>query len=349
MANLTKTAYLTRKSIKYGAVVIVIFFILRIIWNIGTNVYRQINPPPPPPATVSFNKLPALKFPKKENLPQFSYKLETIEGGVPSLDTIGKVYFMARPVANLLALDRAKQLASKMGFIGEPTKVSETVYHFVGQNPASTLDIDIISQRFKLAYDFISDQSIFVEKKLPNEAGAIQATKGFLSQTDLLYPDLENGPTKISYFKFAAPNLVPVASFSEADFVRVDLFRQDLDKKKILSSNPNQSLISFLFSGARDLNKRIVEVNYFHQTISIENFSTYPLKPTNTAWQELTNNQSFIALLGDNPDGKITVRKVYLAYFQSEENQNFLQPIFVFEGDKGFLAYVPAVDSKWVQ
>jgi hypothetical protein len=52
--------------------------------------------------------------------------------------------------------------------------------------------------------------------------------------------------------------------------------------------------------------------------------------------------------LGDNQEGQITIRNIFLAYFESEEPQNYLQPIFVFEGDKNFTAYVSAVDPEWI-
>jgi len=39
---------------------------------------------------------------------------------------------------------------------------------------------------------------------------------------------------------------------------------------------------------------------------------------------------------------------VYLAYYDSLDPQTYLQPVFVFEGDDDFLAYVPAVEAAWV-
>ena len=47
--------------------------------------------------------------------------------------------------------------------------------------------------------------------------------------------------------------------------------------------------------------------------------------------------------------GTATVRTVTLAYYDSLDPQNYLQPVFVFEGDDGFLAYVPAVALPWTE
>ena len=349
MANLTTTAYWTRKLIKYGGLALGAFLVIRFVWGIGIGYFRTVHPSPPPPPTVSFGKLPPLSFPKKEGLPKLSFKLETIEGNVPKLTTVAKVYFMPRPVASFLALDRAKQLARKMGFTNEPASLSETKYRFAGQNTATTLEIDIINQNFKLSYDFVNDQSILEEKKLPNDEQSVSEVKNFLRQIGLLSPDLESGQVKISYLRLVTPDLTPAISLSEADFVKVDLFRSELDSLRILSQDPNQALISFIFSGSRQPGKRIVEVNYNYHSVEQENYATYPLKNSTAAWQELIGNQGFVASLGENQDGKVTVRKVYLAYFEGRDIQDFLQPIFVFEGDRNFVAYVPAVDPKWIE
>jgi len=44
--------------------------------------------------------------------------------------------------------------------------------------------------------------------------------------------------------------------------------------------------------------------------------------------------------------GQVTIRNIYLAYFEPVTLTNYLQPIFVFEGDNNFVAYVPAISTK---
>jgi len=350
MATLTETAYYTRQGVKYGAVFLVLFIILRFIWGITAAYLRKIHPPPPPPPTVAFGKLPKIEFPKKEGIPNLSFKLETAQGTIPTLPSIAKVYFSLKPGASLLSLERAKETAKKMGFSGNPQALSPRSYRFQTEdNPPVILDFDIVNGNFTLQYDFSGDQTILSEKKLPLDDQAIYEAKSFLQNTGLLYSDLANAKTRISYLRYEAPNLIPAISLSEADFVKVELFREDLDNLPILPENPKESSIYFILSGARERTKRMVKINYQYNKIERENFATYPLNPVSTAWQEIQANQGFIANLGDNSDGKITIRKIYLAYFDSREPQNFLQPIFVFEGDRGFFAYVSAVDPKWVE
>jgi hypothetical protein len=53
--------------------------------------------------------------------------------------------------------------------------------------------------------------------------------------------------------------------------------------------------------------------------------------------------------MGDNAGGTVTIRRIYLGYYDSLTPQEFLMPIVVFEGDGGFLGYVQAVTNEWLQ
>jgi len=281
---------------------------------------------------------------------KLSFKLETIQGGLPKLPPVGKVYFMPKEGPNLLALERAGEKAQKMGFRSQPEKISQTIYRWTNQKiPPTTLEMDINTGNFHLRYPYETDQELLTGKNLPANQQAASEAKNFLSTNGLLTDDLATGSAEFDYLRFTPPSLTPAISLSEADFVRVNLFRANLDGLKILPPNPKESLISFLFSGSREFGKRIIEVNYNYFPIEKEIFATYPLKPINTAWQELQGGQGFIANFGQNEQGQITIRQIYLSYYDAKDPQNFLQPIYVFEGDRNFFAYVPAVDPKWTE
>ena len=351
MATLTQTAYWTRKILLFGAIALVAIIVLKISLGIIGNTWRKFSPPAPPPPTVTFGSLPKLVFPNTPaGEPKLTFRLETIQGDLPKLPSQAKVYFMPKPGPNLLALDRARQKAQKMGFRSEVEKISDVVYRWDDQKkPPTILEMDINSVNFHLLYPYQTDQAILGQKNLPTNQQAAQEAKNFLLSNDLLAADLATGSAEFEYLKFIIPQLIPAISLSEADFVRVNLFRTGLDGLKILPPNPKEALISFLFSGAREFGKRLIEINYNYSSIDTETFSTYPLKTAALAWQEMQSGRGDIANLGQNPEGNITIRQVYLAYYDSQEPQNFLQPIFVFEGDRNFIGYVPAIDLKWTE
>jgi len=352
MATLTETAYWTRKILKFGIIALVAFVFIRTSFKIGSNIWRQLHPPPPPPPTISFGKLPKLIFPP-ENLPlekaKISFKLETIQGVLPKLPEISKVYFMPVKGPNLLALERANTFAKNLGFQEPPEIINETNYRWKSKSSATILEMDINNLNFHLFYEYKQDQEVLMSKNLPTNQQAAQEVKNFLASNNLLEEDLANGTAEFEYLRFDGIELSPVNSLSEANFVRVYLFRENLDELKILPPNPKKSLISFLFSGSRTPGKRIVEINYNYYPIEKEIFSTYPLKPVNQAWNELQGGQGYIANFGQNESGQITIRQVYLAFYNSPQPQHYLQPIYVFEGDKDFWAYIPAIDPKWTE
>ena len=349
MASLTEVAHYTRKTLKIGLILIIALIVLRISLNAFKGVWQKLHPPPPPPPTVAFGKLPALVFPQSEGkTAQLSFKLETIQGGLPSLGPNGRVYFAPRKGPNLLALKRATELAQKIGFRNQPQALSATEYLWTSTNtPPTTLTININTTSFQLRYDYQNDPEILQNKNLPNNQQAAQEAQSFLVSNDLLADDLKEGTAQFEYLQFGFPRLTIAASLSEADFVRVNLFRADLEETKILPPNPKESLISFLFSGSRTTGKRIVEINYSYNPIEKEIWATYPLKPITQAWSEVQAGEAYLANLGQNPDNQITIRSVYLAFYDSPQPQHYLQPIYVFEGDRGFYTYVAAIDPNW--
>jgi len=349
MANLTITSFYARKAIFWGIVGLIGFIVVKGALLMSVSIWKQLNPPTPSKPDMLFGQLPALNFPASDiKLPdKFTYKLETIEGGLPTLPDVGKVYYMPKLKPNLLSLDRANQKASKMGFKSTPEAIDKSSYKWTNlQNPPTTLEMNINNGNFSFRYPYETDQELLQSKNLPTNDQAAQEAKSFLSSNGLLTDDLATGSAEISYYKYDPPLLVSAPSLSEADFDRIVFLRSPLDNLKILPPDPKVGLVSFLFSGSRDTVKRIVEAKYTYFSIERQTFGTYYLKSVTQAWQELQGGNCYIAHLGQNSDGNITIRRVYLAYYDSFSPQNFLQLIFVFEGDRDFYGYVPAILAK---
>lgn len=350
MANLTETAYQTRRTIAIFAIFVIGFFVLRTSINTAKEIWLKFKPPAPNPPSVAFGKLPKIKFPEEERPKNLALKLETIEGGFPSFPEIGKVYFIPKRVIGLLDLDRARQKAAALGFSSEAEEISETVYRWKTKtSPEKVLEMDIVSNNFTIRYPYENDTTLVGSRSHPDGRQSVASAKAYLASASLLAPDLEKGNGEFIYFRFVPPGLLPTPYQYESDFVRVNLFRADLDDLKIFPPHPKDSLISFLFTNSPDPNKQIVKVNYTHYPIEAKNPATYPLKPAEQAWQELQNGEGFIANMGENQEGIIRIRKASLAYFDSGEAQDFLQPIYVFEGDNEFMAYTAAIDPEWQQ
>lgn len=350
MASLTETAYYTRKVLKYGTISLLVFLILRLIFSLSVGYWKKTHPAPPPAPTACFGKIPAIKFPDKGTNPPFYPRLETIENKLPQYANVANVYFMPRQTINLFSQERSRTWAKQLGFSGEPEKTDEYNYFYKTEGlPYTSLKTNIITKNFSLFYDYQNDFTLAGTKNAPGENQAISEAKNFLQKAESLSADLAVGTQKVLFFKFSPPNLErvdPALASVEADFALVNFYRKNLEDLKIVSPDPLKSLVSVLISGSPEKQKRIIEVNFTHFPIDESHVCSYPLKTTDQAWQELKNNQAFLANFGQNYDGQVVIRNIYLAYFDPPEETNYLQPVFVFEGDRDFVAYVPALTNE---
>lgn len=351
MATLTETAYYTRRAINWAILAVIAYIILRILWGLFASVWLVFFPPKPPPPNHAFGKLPALVFPTPPASPsgQFTLRLETIEGAVPAASPSATVYFMPKTAANLLALSQTQEFAQQLGFDKTPIQENKNIYRFQDPTfPARRLRYDIVSGNFVLRYGFELDVGLFSERNLPSAQTAQSEARNLLQIYDLYPQDFIGGPIKVKHLRFTEGKLSPTTSVTQADAIRVDFFRKPFGQTPLLTAVPDEGLISFIFSASNNIKKRLLQFAYTYWPVDYQNTATYSLKTSNQAWQELQAGEGFITRYP--PKGTTAViRNVYLAYYDSFEPQTYLQPIFVFEGDDGFLAYVPAVSLEWTE
>ena len=350
MTTLTETAYYTRRAINWLILGIVAYIVLRIVFGILALVWVAIFPPKPPPPNHAFGKLPALQFPKQASYSgQLVFQLQTIQGAVPAASPSATVYFMPKAAPSLLGLNQAQNFAKNLQFDPTPIQISKNIYRFNDPTlPFRTLAFDIISSNFVLKYDYTRELSLFAEKNLPTADDAQQQTLNMLQQYSLGHDDISGGTTTVSYFKLTGDGLTPTTSLSQADAERVDLFRKSIGNTPLFTPIPDQGPISIIFSGSSNPNKRIIQFAYTYWPIDYQTTATYPLKTSAEAWNELQQGNGYIARFPTNTN-TVIVRNVYLGYYDSFDAQIYLQPIFVFEGDNGFLGYVPAVLPLWTE
>lgn len=349
MATLTVTAYYTRRAIKYGSILLVFLIFSRVLWVVGSNIYKQIFPPPPPPPTIAFGKLPALPFPERVEK-DYNFVLQTPTSEYPILDSQALVYFMPQASSSLLALENATLLAKDLGFGGKATSLSETIYRFEREGTAQSLDINIVNKTFSINYDLTKTPELFATRPR-STVDALQVINSAFSSDKVFPPDLENGIKSFEFLKVDSGSLKRATSLSDATFVRVNFFRKDLpltpqekSEVPILTPYKKDGNVWFIVSGDNSRDKSIVGGEYHYFPVDDKRKSTYPLKNIQIAWNELVEGKAFVSQEPQVASSQVIIRRIYLAFFDSGRPQGFLQPIYVFEGDSSFLAYLPAVD-----
>jgi hypothetical protein len=350
MSSLTEIAYYARRSINWALLGIIGYIILRILWSILVVLWLVVFPHRLPPPNHAFGKLPQLKFPQIATpSAQLTFQLETIQGTVPAASASANVYFMPKSAPNLLALTKTQEFANKLQFNPTPIQESKNIYRFNDNEFAlRRLRYDIVSSNFIVRYTFERDLSVFIEKNLPTADQAQQETYNMLKSFNLYQTDLTGGPVVVSYLRLSADALIPTTSLSQSDAVRVDYFKKPIGDMSIVTPVPDEAPISIILSGSSNSKKRIIQFAYTYWPIDYQTFATYGLKTSEAAWGELQAGKGYIARYPSNSSVAI-VRSATLAYYDSFDPQTYLQPIFIFEGDNGFLGYVPAVTSQWME
>ena len=345
MVTLTYASITARKSIRYGIYFIIFLIVGKFLLNSSIAIFKRIFPPAPEPANVAFGKLPKIPFPEKVK-PNLQFVLETADGEIPQFADKTNVYFMPRKSANLLSLDYTKNFAKKLGFTQEAQQISSSVYKFNHRTSSAILTTHIITNTFSISFDLNADSSpITTRPSAPETASMV--VKTFLSTANLLNDDL-SGEVKHKFLKVQSGGFIPAVSLSDANLVRIDLFRKNYNEMPIVTNIPDESNVWFIVSGIREKGRDIIAGEYHYFPVDETKFATYPIKTGDTAWQELINNNYHPASIGTNTEGGIVkIRKIYPAYYDSGVYTEFFQPVYVFEGDKDFVGYLPAVTSDY--
>lgn len=352
MGSLTETAFQTRRTINWIIMGVIGYVVLRMFWNLGVAAYVTIFPPKAAPPNHAFGKLPRLLFPATQASPsaQPIYQLQTIEGTVPQASVSANVYFMPKKGSNLLALSTAQGFVKRLGFATTPIPdpANKNVYRF--DDPAVQLRhlwYDVVTSNFIIQYDFQRDTGLFLNSKVPSVAEARSETRNLLQTYNLSPDDLKGGEIRVTYYRVVDNTLTPVSSQSQADAVRTDFFRPHIAATPVVTDTRVEGPISIVLSGSSNAKKRILLFRYTYWPIDYQTTATYSLKTSSQAWQELQAGAAYVLSYPKTP--VITVRNVYLAYYDSTNPQTYLQPVFVFEGDGGFIAYVPAINPEWTE
>jgi hypothetical protein len=348
MATLTYVAYVSRRIIKYGGVGLIAF--LFFWWGLTASIaaYRKAHPPYSAP-TVRFGILGKIVFPEK-TFEKKNFTAELADDKFPKYKDQANVYVIYRSKSALGALEESKKTAALMGFNNEPREVATGIYLFTDTVSNKSLKMNVLESSFTMSYPYLSDQLLLNPDQMPSKDEAIKIAKNYLQQAEKLSTDLDEGEKKVTYWKINFDGLKEVQGLSEANIIRVDFYRQKLgDNVQVVSTEVKKASVSVLVSGSSVTTKKVVEVNYKHVDVdtSAASSSTYPIKTTEEAFAELKAGNYWPA--SDTDKKEVTIRNIYLAYFEPVNLTQFLQPVYVFEDNNGFVAYVRAITDKYAR
>lgn len=344
--SLSTIAQYGRKTILYGVLLLLAFMVGRTLLRVAVQTYKELNPPAPAAPTMGFGKLPQIIFPNQTAQEKPSeIILETVGGQLPGAGPTLPVFFMPAAQPDLLAFDRAKEKAASLGFVFPPEQISTHVYRWRRTLPIpSTLEMNIITGISEIKTDWASSLTLLDEKKIPEPSQLTLEARTLLRSANMLPDDIATSEGEITYIMALAGETRPVSSINEADFVELDLYRVTPVGLPTITAYPDQGVVEVLFSGSREQGQRVLSLEYDYYPVSWQTFETYPIWTSRQAFQALQAGEGFVIA---GPKGKpATVRQAYLAYFEPIQEVNYFQPVWVFTGDDGFTAVVPALNPE---
>lgn len=350
MVTLTQVATYSKKVAIYGILLIILLVLLVISWGLFRDYLESQKPESVIVTTNGFGKLPKINFPEEKNRPAI-LTLQTIEGGVPEASSVARVYKTKKNLPGLLASKNAQQFARGQSFDPNPVTKTITDHTFKDPNyPARSLNYNLSTGNFDIMYDLATDRSPIESSVISIDINlAISEAITTLQNMGKFVPELESGTQKVTYLRYLNGEITPVQNRIDANLVRVNFMKGPILDLELKTPNPNESSVYIIFSGKSNIAQRVIRLYYQLFPVTLDSLQTYPIKKGNVAWEELVGGGGYVANSGIGNDNQVFVRNAYFAFYDSGEFQEYLQPIYVFTGDRGFEAYVRAIDPTWVQ
>jgi hypothetical protein len=359
MATLTESADQARKAIKYGGIAMVAISLLWYLGIAAVDYYKKLYPAAPPPPTVDFGQVPAVIFPENKERPTLVLELPT--GAIPAFPDRMMVYRAPTKRSGFADPGKAIETASALGFIFKPDQPTETNYVWTLQDQLSSkLDMNIISGHFMLTRTWQNNPALSAMANFTSQKTVVTETENYLSKVGLLPSDIV-GAEKITPLKDDAGKMINALSLSDADFVQIDLFRRDIeeidpasDKKVVVAkypfyrTDPGKGLVRAIVAGGRTVAEKYIFIDYGYTLVQYDNYGTYPIISGEEAWNILSQGGGFVTISSPKT-GEVKIRKMFLGYYDATDGQNYAMPIYIFLGDKGFVAYVSAVSETWIK
>jgi len=334
-----------RNILKFSIIGIVAFIVLRMMLTAFVSYWKATHPEPPPPPSMGFGKLTKIEFPLELIRPD-ELILELPNNRLPIFGDRAKVFFMPFSSPSLLADEQAKKMAERYGFTTQPQIVDTYEYRWFKKEPfETTLEVDIRNFNFNLESNYLSQTELLLGAQLPDDYTAVQMVKSFLNRSNALPEDVATNSGQITYLKSLGGELLEAVSLSDADLLKVDLDRYPIDDQyEFYTPEGDEGIISALVTGAYGKDVSVVEIRNSYQKLDYSQVETYPLWSVKQAWEALKDGDGYVAQ-GQELETAV-VREITLGYYDQFEEQQYMQPIFVFRGDDNFLAFIPALDPS---
>ncbi len=280
----------------------------------------------------------------------YNFTIDTIEGEPVTATEAGQVYFLPKSQISFGYQQKIYLIAKAIGFDVENIKhklINDTEAVFDDGN--QELRIDITNFNFTYTYNIQKKAQIFEGAKVPQKEEAEQKAIDFLKSFDRYPSELAKGKTNAIFFKFdlESSTAAVLETNQEANMVEIDFYRPDIDTFPIVSPTyyNSQNYVTLVNT---DNGMKVISAQIKFYEKSEEQIGIYPIITGKEAYAKLSTGSAILVSPASSGKKDIVIKKMFMGYFDPKEYQEYLQPVYVFLGDDGFVAYVPAVTDEWL-
>lgn len=348
--TLTELSFSVRKYYPYailGSLVILIMF-----YSVQLIMLFLQNKPTGPQINPIFNVLKRPVVPEASSSANIKFSLENIEGRPVTATDTARVYFLTPPPRTPFGFrEKAYLIAQTVGF---NTENDSTTFVLQGPDALFTdatkkLVVDIKNFNFNFQYSFADQPGLFDKVITPSSGTAQGKAISFLQSLDVYPKELSTGKTNVIFFNFSpeTKTIRPVNKDEEGNIVEVDFSTADIDGFPTVSSTFFNSQNFVLMAFFEDTGFQVLRAQVKHFDRSTEQYGIYPTRTGDEAYNDLRAGEGIVVSNPQNLE-QVTVRRMFMAYYDPDIYQEYLQPVYVFVGDDNFVAYVPATAKQYI-
>lgn len=347
--SLTQTAEKTRRAIVYFGFIVVIYYLsILVVIPATTNMRARLFPPKDPP-TLLYGNLPQLAFTEKQinNAIPPKVLLDTKDGKLPSgFPAKMTVYKFKKPVPLFQKGKEALEDANFLGYSDNEliSSLKESVYKFKSVSSGGYLEINTDTKEIRVDIPISVRGEFYPIGQLTTNTASGYARSLLASIGRFDDPLYSSGTQVVKLGKISNTRLIEAATPFDAQVARVDFFR-NINNVPILGPDPTYGLIHMIIRKPQNENK-IYNIAYMDSHIwelEQQSSATYPIISVEQAWLNVSQAKGVITNVTPKTEAlikgyqpvelsEIFITNIYLAYYDSPQLQQYLQPIYVFEG-----------------
>lgn len=341
---------------RFGPIALIGFVLLLIFFAIINLTLTAItNRPQVTEFVPAYGNVPKTTFSNTFDYPpNATFRIDNIEGRPLTATSSARIFFIPEPKTGLGYNRDVIFMGRAAGFNIETEEYELNDITATYENADQRLDIDIRNGNFVFETEFRSKAPLFENATIPDENVILQTAQAFLKQMNRFPNAFNEGTYNIIYQNYnpATDTFSKVNTIQEANVVEVDFFPPDIDGFPIVVPKyyNSQNFVVIAFEGTPGRTQpTILKAQVQHYERDVTGGAEYPVKTGDEAWEEFINGEGAIVSAAPNSGTNIVIKEMFLGYYDPQEYQEYLQPVYVFLGDNDFAAYVPAIVNDYVE